>query len=304
MTDAGRSGRGALIAGTIVYVLLGEWPLVALAFAGLIAASRPLLRTPQVAALICGALAAGGLIAAEGLASAYAAAFVVLVTAAFVGGALLDPVPVIRNALRATTLASLVMMGLARIVWGESWWDGLRWQMSQEITRLMQPIVTLLPELGRAADGSIPIASVTLPATLALQAVAGLALAWQWHAVVSDRPLGGRLAPFGQFCFGDRWVWGLVGTLVIAIIPRLAALKLVALNVAIVLGALYLLRGVAIATVFAGAAGISSSVMVAVGIASVFLFPLLLVVLPGLWTLGVTDTWFDFRRRLQVESRP
>jgi len=52
----------------------------------------------------------------------------------------------------------------------------------------------------------------------------------------------------------------------------------------------------------AAAIGVSNAAL-AVGavVAGVLAFPLL-VVLPGLWALGVSDTWLEFRRRLA--SRP
>ena len=59
-----------------------------------------------------------------------------------------------------------------------------------------------------------------------------------------------------------------------------------------------MLRGAAIVATFAEAFGVSA---VALGIAAAAAAALavpLLFVLPGLCTLGITDTWYQYRRRL------
>jgi hypothetical protein len=61
---------------------------------------------------------------------------------------------------------------------------------------------------------------------------------------------------------------------------------------------LFVLRGAAIVVTFAEAFGISAVALVLVaGIAAALAVPLLFV-LPGLCTLGITDTWYQYRRRL------
>jgi hypothetical protein len=61
---------------------------------------------------------------------------------------------------------------------------------------------------------------------------------------------------------------------------------------------LYLLRGAAVVTAFAATTGVSAMALVASAVAAVVLVIPLLVLLPGLCTLGVTDTWLQFRHRL------
>jgi hypothetical protein len=81
------------------------------------------------------------------------------------------------------------------------------------------------------------------------------------------------------------------------VVPKLAALKVAATNLGVVLGVFYLLRGAAITVAIAGAAGMPAwTLTVAAIIASALVVPLLLLV-PGLWTLGVFDTWLAFRQR-------
>src|SRR5439155_157563 len=70
----------------------------------------------------------------------------------------------------------------------------------------------------------------------------------------------------------------------------------------VVLGALYLLRGLAIVIAFAAAFGISPAALVVCGAISAVLAVPLLFLVPGLATLGVTDTWLEFRRRLKAAA--
>lgn len=299
-----RASWRRLIFSSIAYVLWAPLPLAGLAFAGLVSAARPRAQRPWVAAAIVGALSAGFLLGATGLLGGFVAAFAVLLTAAFVGGALVAPTTVLRQGLRATALAGSVTVILARLIWGATWWMDLQWQSTHEARIMARPLLALLPEADRVIDGVIAFTSATIPATLALQALAGLALAWQWHVAVCDEPLGAPVGPFREFRIDDAWVWAVVATLIVWLVPRLASLKTMALNVAVVLGALYLVRGAAIVSVFAGVVGISTGALVAVAIVAVVLTVPLLLLVPGLWTLGVTDTWFEFRRRLQSQGRP
>jgi hypothetical protein len=74
-------------------------------------------------------------------------------------------------------------------------------------------------------------------------------------------------------------------------------LKGIALNLGLVLSVLYCLRGAAIVVALATGAGVPVwALTVATVIAVGLVIPLLLLI-PGLWTLGVFDTWLAFRQR-------
>ena len=93
-------------------------------------------------------------------------------------------------------------------------------------------------------------------------------------------------------------MWGVVAWLGLLAAPVSGALKIAGTNLGLVLGALYLLRGAAIVVAFAQVAGVSGVVLVVVaGVATALALPLLFLV-PGLCTLGITDTWYEYRRRL------
>src|SRR5438128_12250283 len=104
-----------------------------------------------------------------------------------------------------------------------------------------------------------------VPASFALQTLSGLTLDWKWHRRVARHPLGPPPAPFRDFRFGDHWVWAIIVALVGWITPVVAGLKLAALNLLVVLGGLYLGRGIALVVACAAAVGIGPA---AVGLAA------------------------------------
>jgi len=73
-------------------------------------------------------------------------------------------------------------------------------------------------------------------------------------------------------------------------------------NLGLIATTLYVLRGAAIVATFAEAFGISALTLLIVAAAAAALAVPLLFVLPGLCTLGITDTWYQYRRRL-AEAR-
>src|SRR5256712_11021201 len=73
----------------------------------------------------------------------------------------------------------------------------------------MRFLVELEPQLFVAFEPVVRFVSDTIPATLTLQSVAGLALAWQWHRRIARQPFGPGLGPFREFCFGGHWGWAL-----------------------------------------------------------------------------------------------
>jgi len=162
----------------------------------------------------------------------------------------------------------------------------------------MRLVVEFQPEAFSLYEPVVRFVSTTAPGMLALQSLAGLALAWQWHGQLTSQPLGAPLAPFREFRIGDGWVWGVIAWLGLLVAPVSGVLKLAGTNLGFVLGALYVLRGAAIVVTFAQVLGVSAvALVIAAGVAAALAAPLLFL-LPGLCTLGITDTWYQYRRRL------
>jgi len=91
---------------------------------------------------------------------------------------------------------------------------------------------------------------------------------------------------------------GIVAWLGVLILPVSSALHVAGTNLGLIASVLYMLRGAAIVVTFAEAFGVSVVALVIIaGLAAALAVPLLFV-LPGLCTLGITDTWYQYRRRL------
>ena len=296
--------RGLVFA-TIAFGLLafGLLGLVALALAALLIAAGLSAPRERVTALLVGlAGLAFVLMTAADAFDAALGAYTLIVAAAFAGGALLAPAGVWRQGIRATLwgIAGTGMVGL--MLRGSRFWSELQWSVMHQTSNAVRSVVERWPNSYPMYDPMVHFFGTAFPGLLVQQTLAALTLAWQWHARLAARPLGPPIAPFRQFRFGDHWVWGLVGVLLVWAVPRLAGLKVVALNLGVILGVLYCLRGAAIVVALAGSAGVPVwSLTVATIIAVLLVIPLLLLI-PGLWTLGVFDTWLAFRQRRAGQS--
>ncbi len=239
-------------------------------------------------------------------------AYTVFAAAAFAGGSLVAPGGVLRQAVRASLWGVAGTGAIGLVLRGRVFWSELHWSTVREMTALISLGVESRPQLATFSAGIVQFLSDAFPALLLLSTLAALLLAWQWHVRISSRPLGAPLGAFREFRFGDHWVWGLVLALVIWAVPRLTALTWVAVNVGIVLGAMYVLRGTAVVVAVADALGVPTRILTVVAVvAGLLVLPLavfvpdlsgvlvvpLFVLVPGLWTLGVFDTWLAFRQR-------
>lgn len=229
-------------------------------------------------------------------------AFSLIAAAAFAGGALLAPTTVSRQAVRAMLWGFVGTGALGLALRGARFWSEVQWSVIHQTSSTVRMVVERFPNSYPMYEPMVHFFGTAFPGLLALQALAALTLAWQWHHRLAGTPLGPAITPFRQFRFADHWVWGIVGVLLVWAVPRLAALKGVALNLGLVLSVLYCLRGAAIVVALATGAGVPVwTLTFATVIAVVLVIPLLLLI-PGLWTLGVFDTWLAFRQRRVGQS--
>ena len=296
MPAPGGPPRWRLVLGVIAFALWAPLALVGLPCAALLAVAPDRSPRIRIAAALLGVTSLALLTVPGGRLAAAIAAYTVLVTAAFAAGAVLAPATFMRQALRAICVGSVGTALLVQLVWGTAGWDALAWETTRQAGLTMRLVVEVLPDMFTLYEPVVRFVSTTTPGMLTLQSLAGLALAWQWHVYLTVHALGAPLTPFREFRIGDAWVWGVVGWLALLIAPVSDVLKLAGTNVGFVLGALYALRGAAIVVTFAQALGISAAALVIVATAAATIaLPLFL---PGLCTLGITDTWYQFRRRL------
>jgi len=296
-------GRWRLALGIAAFALWAPVGLFALPFAALMLAARPRGRGERLALALAAVVSVWALVGpSAGVLDAAMRANAVCVTAAFILLTLYRPGAFFARALAAILAGGVATMALAWTVWGVDFPAALRWDATRLANRAGHLLLDARPEMLAAFEPVARVIVATVPAMAVLQTLAGLALAWHYHHRIASQPLGEPLAPFREFRFSDAWVWTLVAALTVWLVPVLAGLKGAALNLGLVAATLYLLRGAAIVMAFAQAAGVSSvALIVSTTIAAVLAVPLLLIV-PGLWTLGVTDTWLAFRRRLAARS--
>ena len=301
--DSRRRWRLALA--TLAFVSWAPATFVALPFAGLMAVTGPRTRAQWALTLLNGLLSVMFLFTATGDAlTAVLRTYIILVSSAFVVLSAVAPARFLRQALRASGLGLACVLVLSRIILGRHAGDMLEWEATRQASESLRLAIGVRPELYAVYEPVVRFIGRTVPAMLVLQAFSGLALAWQWHQEVADRPLGAPLARFRDFGFGDAWVWGLVTAITIWITPVLGVLKTAALNLLVILGAFYLLRGAAIVVAFAATAGVSTMALVlGLAVSAVLAVPMAFI-LPGLTTLGVSDTWLQFRRRLVSRRTP
>ncbi len=152
----------------------------------------------------------------------------------------------------------------------------------QELEEFIRPLLEAAPGIGRM-----------MPGLLALEALAGVTIAWSWHHRLSATPLGLPPGRFRDFRFNDHLVWGAIFTLGLILVPQPKPGPAIAANVLVVWVGLYVLRGLAILSAILAPAPVPLKLL-AVGLA----FLLIPVALGTCLALGLADTWLNIRGRL------
>lgn len=176
----------------------------------------------------------------------------------------------------------------------------------QEITASAEwaRLVTANPEarvLGEKVDQQLVSAQAwaqpLLPSLLALQSLAAMALAWAVYHRVGRARLGPPLAPLRELRFDDALVWGIVAGVVIMVLPVQGFVRTIGINLLVLFGALYVLRGLGVILWFL-APGRWMRVFLVI-------FTLLFWHVVGMVAvvIGIGDTWFDWRRRLRPKTQ-
>jgi hypothetical protein len=157
--------------------------------------------------------------------------------------------------------------------------------LSAEATAGLQATVEAMSE-------GIGTVAAFYPAMLVLVALPGLAVAWNWYHRIAARPIGQPTGPFRTFRFNDQLVWAVVVGLGLVLFGAPEPASRLGANVVLVSAGLYAVRGAAVASALSGAR--SAALLLVLVLGTILLLP---VVLGGLISLGLADTWLDFRRR-------
>ncbi len=241
--------------------------------------------------------------------------------AALLAGAL--TVVVVQRPGRSFVPSALLALGLAAgaaslLVWLTPLsWGEVAWRVSRHFGYQARLIVgqmaaaadaagggasPFVMTLERSVEAGIRLASAVFPALLLLQSFAALALGWALYQRLALAPVGAPLGRLRTFRFDDNLIWGVVLALVALLVPRLAGVGMLGGNLAVFFGGLYALRGFAVAAAMAATAGIDG-LLAAAGAALMLLFLAPVAAIAAL-ALGLTDTWVDWRRRLERAAGP
>lgn len=175
-------------------------------------------------------------------------------------------------------------------------WRLMRTGMEREAaTKPDSATVAVLDAFKVSVAGLPQMARLVLPALLALQTLAGMALAWALFHRFSRTRIGDDLSRLREFRFNDHWIWSVIVGLVVALLPGLASLRPLGINLLVFFGALYALRGAAVLAWFLRPG--RSLLGLLVGVALLLLLRDGAAIALGL--VGLGDTWADWRRRIR-----
>lgn len=176
-------------------------------------------------------------------------------------------------------------------------------EAAERAVRIEKLLVALTEPLSGAgsARGWVPGPLVSIaPAFLALESLLALALGWAAYHRLSRVRIGPPLGALSDVRFNDQMVWGVVVGVTILLLPTLAEWRTVGANLVCFFGSLYAFRGAGVLTWW-----IPDRLAVPALLVLVVLVPILgpvwvvLALLAVTFSLGLGDTWRDFRSGAQ-----
>lgn len=172
-------------------------------------------------------------------------------------------------------------------------WRELDWAIASQYRQLATRLADSWPgsisaEVVELAAG---LQARLFPAFLAVASVAALGVAWWAYGRLTRE--GRRLGRLTEFRFPDALLWVLIAGVALVVLPVDDWSVRLGSNLVFFMGALYVLRGLAVvAALVLGLVGSQLPVLIALGVVGVLLYP---IVVAGTLLLGVTDTWLDLR---------
>lgn len=136
--------------------------------------------------------------------------------------------------------------------------------------------------------------AMLVPALLAIESLAALALGWAWYHRMSEVAIGPALGKLRDFRFNDQLVWGVAVGASVFLLKAFADGKVAGLNVLVFFGFLYVLRGMGILVWMTRGAALKAMLVVA----AIFAWPLMAALA---FIIGLGDTWLDWRSRVAAK---
>ena len=166
---------------------------------------------------------------------------------------------------------------------------------TRELVSRDQDVAAVVDALDEEFRAMPEVAGRVFAGLLALESLAGLALAWALYHRLSRTRIGAPLASLRDFRFNDQLVWGVIVGAILVLLPSFAPWRMFGFNLLVFFGALYVVRGFGVLTWMAP----SRIVMVLMIGLALFGLPILGAVALG---LGLGDTWVDWRSRARPSS--
>jgi hypothetical protein len=157
------------------------------------------------------------------------------------------------------------------------------------------PTLQRLTEESEAQLSSIPKwSSVLVPALLALESLAAMALGWALFQRMTKVAIGPPLGRLRDFRFNDQLIWGVAVGASIFLLPAFSEGRNAGLNLLVFFGFLYTLRGMGILAWMSRTRAVAFMLIAL----AVFAWPIVTALAFG---LGLGDTWLDLRTRAQAK---
>ncbi|KPJ92241.1 MAG: hypothetical protein AMS18_07800 [Gemmatimonas sp. SG8_17] len=295
--------RLVLLAG-VVFVTFAQAALAALPLAALLVMTSVRTRRELVVAAIAGGLSLAWLFDAGSLPDQVVRTSAVLATASYALVTRFQNTTVIHRCLLAVAVTAVAVGGMLPAL-GSSWGE-LHWWVEYQVgcaARVASQLVWLVgngttssaAQLSMWVSDSVRFMSDYFAGILALQLIAGLYLATAIYHRVAPKPHGPGLGKFTSFRFNEQVGWAAIAALLVVLLPKLAAFKVGAVNLLLVMGTLYALRGVAVAGF--GIQLLAGGRVLLIVVAAVAASLMLPIALAGAILLGVVDSGLDLRRR-------
>lgn len=185
---------------------------------------------------------------------------------------------------RAAASAAWLRQGLASPEWA---------QFAARYPEFVQTV----REQQEAHFAALPQRSLlVLPAMLALQSLALLALGWALYQRLGRTRVGPPLGALRHFRFNDQLIWGLIVAITLLVLPGFGELRGVAVNLLVFFGALYVVRGVGVLSWLFAPRRWTRVIL------AVLAVPAWQLLAPFALAIGIGDTWLDWRNRPRPTS--
>jgi len=297
----GRQWR--LIAALVAFALFAPVGLFALPLAALLVLSPPLRARVAFVAIVAGGFSLSWLLQPGDLPEQVVRAMSLIAVASFIPITFFTRASVCHSALAAGTSAVLAVTALLNVMgrpWGElRWWVEHRMGyaariMARSIWSRQNGGGVEARQLEEVVEASVRFVADYHLALVTLQVIAGLSLATVVYHRLATKPRSVSPGRFSDFRFADQLGWVAIAALVVVLVPLFAEARVGALNVLLVIGTLFGIRGIAVVGLGMQRSGVSYAVMFLFVVAAILLLPAAIV---GAILLGIVDTRFDLRRR-------